>query len=270
MNDGHLSPELREATERYSDIYVIVSPPRCSSTAFARVLWQHPSVGYYSHEPFEVTYFDGAGLNSVAAKLRNPLDLSTLHGFEHARSGLVIKEMPYQVGDRFPLLRSLASKPLVFLLRDPRQSIASRMGMREHVGDSPMFPRVETGWELLGGQIDQCRESGHEFMIVDSADFRNHPDKIFPQVAELFGLEWDPAMLTWTSHADLDLDNLGGRHTHLYRRVLESTGLERANEPIPPLSFFPRENGWRDHVAHCLAIYKELYSAPERLAFGDG
>ena len=65
MNDGQMSPDLREATERYSDIYVIVSPPRCSSTAFARVLWQHPSVGYYSHEPFEVTYFDGAGLDGV-------------------------------------------------------------------------------------------------------------------------------------------------------------------------------------------------------------
>ncbi len=192
MNDGHASPELREATERYSDVYVIVSPPRCSSTAFARVLWQQPSVGYYSHEPFEVTYFDGGNLDSVVEKLRNPLDLNTLNDVEHPRTGLVIKEMPYQVGDRFPMLRSLASKPLVFLLRDPRQSIASRMRMKQQVGDTPTFPHVETGWDLIAAQIELCRQNRHEFMIIDSADFRNHPGKIFPQVAEFFGLEWDP------------------------------------------------------------------------------
>jgi hypothetical protein len=245
---------------------VIVSPPRCSSTAFARVLWQHPSIGYYSHEPFEVTYFDGEGVGEVAAKLRDPLDLSSLNGVRERGEGLLVKEMPYQVGDRFPEMASLASKPLVFLMRDPRQNIASRMEMKERIGDSRFFPSIETGWELLLGQVEQCRRDGRRFAIIDSADFRNEPGDVFPQVARLLGLSWEPSMLTWRAHPDLDLDNLGGRHTHLYRRVLESTGLEPANEPVPPLSAFPAERGWRDHVVQCLAVYDELSTAPERLS----
>ena len=161
MTIGQVPTALQEATARYDEIHVIVSPPRCSSTAFARVLWQHPSVGFYSHEPFEVTYFDGAPLDAVAAKLQLPLDLSSLNGLTDRGAGLVIKEMPYQVGDRFSALCSMATGPVVFLLRDPRQNIASRMEKKAEVGDDPNFPNVETGWELLAKQIDQCRQAGH-------------------------------------------------------------------------------------------------------------
>jgi hypothetical protein len=256
---------LEESTTPYSDVYVVVSPPRCSSTAFSRVLWQNPAVRYYSHEPFEASYFDGEGAIGVAERLGTPFDLATLNSISRTSSGLVIKEMPYQVGDRFPVLHGLATTPLVFLLRDPRQNIASRMEMKQHAGEAPLFPRVETGWGLLADQIDWCRREGHEFMIVDSGDFRNEPESIFPQVAARLGLDWDPAMLTWPPHFDLDLDNLGGRHSHLYRRVLESTGLQPADEPIPPLDYFPTTDGWRDFVERCLVTYRELSESPERL-----
>jgi hypothetical protein len=63
---------------RHTAIYVIVSPPRCSSTAFARVFWEHPDVGYYSHEPFEIVYYNGANLAMVASKMEQPLDLRHL------------------------------------------------------------------------------------------------------------------------------------------------------------------------------------------------
>ena len=51
--------------EKHGEIYVIVSPPRCCSTAFARVLWEHPAIRYYSHEPFEVTYYLDQGVAAV-------------------------------------------------------------------------------------------------------------------------------------------------------------------------------------------------------------
>ena len=92
--------------EKYPAIYIIVSPPRCGSTAFARVFWEHPTVRYYSHEPFEVTYSRQQDLSEVAAKLDQPLiDLHQVDPDDKNNQGksLVIKEMPYQVGKNFPI-----------------------------------------------------------------------------------------------------------------------------------------------------------------------
>ncbi len=252
---------------RHSAVYVIVSPPRCGSTAFARVFWEHPSVRYYSHEPFEVTYYRKEGLAEVAAKLAAPLDLAAINPATEGPRGdrLVIKEMPYQVGDRFPLLAGFATEPLVFLLRDPRQNIASRIEKKREVGDSPFFPLVETGWALIAQQIDYCCRQRISYLIVDATDFRNAPASVFPQVFAAFGLDFTPAMLSWPAHHDVDLDNLEGAHRHLYRRVLTSTGIEPATEGIPPLDVFPTEHGVRDHVAECLEIYHRLCRDARRI-----
>ena len=78
-NMQHLPAPFDAIRARHSAVYVIVSPPRCGSTAFARVFWEHPSVRYYSHEPFEVTYYRKEGLAEVAAKLAAPLDLAAIN-----------------------------------------------------------------------------------------------------------------------------------------------------------------------------------------------
>ncbi len=57
MNISTFENEINAIKDNYDQIYVIVSPPRCSSTAFARVFWELPTVKYYAHEPFEGTYF---------------------------------------------------------------------------------------------------------------------------------------------------------------------------------------------------------------------
>lgn len=246
--------------ERYSAVIAIVSPPRCCSTVFSRVLWEHPFVRYYSHEPFEITYYDGASLDEVILKLESPLDLDRIK-FKAGSTegeGLVIKEMPYQVGSNFPLLASLATAPLIFLIRDPRLSIASRMGKKQEVGDDPVFPLVESGWELLRSQIRYCRQRGIRRIVVDSKEFLNQPAEIFSRIFEELGLPFQTGMLNWRSCVDVDLDNLGGRHRHLYERVLTSTGIESEEEAIHPLEWFPKTRGFRDHVADCLEIYQEL------------
>ncbi len=245
---------------RHTGIYVIVSPPRCGSTAFARVFWEHPSVRYYCHEPFEVTYYHGQGLPEVAAKLADPLDL-TAHGSPvDAASGdsLVIKEMPYQVGDHFPLLARLATKPLLFLIREPRLNIASRIARKRETGEPPVFPLIETGWTLIARHLAYCRRHDIPYLIVEASDFRNTPREIFPQVFAHFGLTFTPEMASWQPYPGVDLDNLGGVHTHLYRRVLTSSGLQPATESIPPLDAFPKEGGFREHVAACLDLYARL------------
>ena len=252
---------------RYPAIHVIVSPPRCSSTAFARLFWQHPEVRYYSHEPFEVTYYEGRGVEAVAAKLARPLDLLDLDGFAGERRGerLVVKEMPYQVGDRFPLLAEIATPPIVFLLRDPRLNIRSRMRKKREAGEAILFPEVETGWELLRRQVEWCREQGVPHLLVYSRDFRNRPLEVLPEVFDQLGLEFSPALIEWPECAEVELDNLGGRHSHLYQRVLESTGIVPEEVEVPTIESFPETGGWRRHVVSCLEIFSELADADERV-----
>lgn len=259
--------ELDALMERYSNIYVIISPPRCSSTAFARVFWEQPSIGYYTHEPFEITYYMGKELQHVIKKLKDPLNLEDVKKHTNGKSGkaLVLKEMPYQVGNYFPILNEIASLPIMFLMRDPRLNISSRMDMKLEVGDNPIFPTVESGWELLSDLVQYARETNIPHIIVDSTDFRNHPVSIFSQVFSKLNLPFSEKMLKWQPADDLDLDNLGGKHSHLYRRVLHSKGLEPETHTAPPMSKFPVENGFRDHVAKCLRIYRNLRNAPERV-----
>ncbi len=267
MHESLIPAELTRVRERHGRVYVIVSPPRCSSTAFARVFWEQPSVRYYYHEPFETTYYMGQGLAEVVAKLESPLDLTTIKnvGAAPGARALVIKEMPYQVGDRFPLLAELAIRPIVFLMRDPRLNISSRRRKKLEVGDSPLYPFVESGWELLAKQIGYCREHGIDHLLVDSADFRGRPQAVFPEIVERFGLSWSSDCLRWQPCPQVELDNLAGKHRHLYGQVLASSGLEPDAATIPPLDSFPEEDGVRDHVARCLEIYRELREAPERV-----
>ena len=258
---------MEQLRKRYSDLYVILAPPRSASTAFARAFWEQDSVAYYCHEPFEVKYFDDAPLADVVAKLETPLDLRGLSArpTHPNANALVVKEMPYQVGDSFPILAGLATRGVVFLLRDPRQNIASRMEMKEAVGDSPFFPLVESGWELLAAQLELCAALNVPSMIVDTNEFRNHPDSIMAQVFERIGLPFDPSMLSWNALPHVDLDNLGGRHSHLYRRVLNSKGIEPAVEPTYPIDWFPVEGGVRAHVLRCLEIYRDLHASDARI-----
>lgn len=267
--DGAGLELLHRAVVGYSQVFVVLSPPRCGSTAFARMLWEHDLVRYYSHEPFELAYFDGAGLDTVADLLARPLDLCENYKERALGEGLVIKEMPYQVGARYGLLLSLATAPVVFLLRDPRLSIESRMRKRREVGEDPLYPLIESGWELLRGQIEHCRERSIPYLIVDSADFRARPQAVFPQVFERLGLSYSADILAWRSGGGIDLDNLDGRHRHLYRRVLRSRGIEPPVEDVPPLESFPEEGGWRDHVEWCMGVYEALRASPELLSEGS-
>lgn len=251
----------------YEKIYFISSPPRCGSTAFARVFWEHPSVRYYSHEPFEVTYYNGQGLDAVHQLLSHPLDiLPVKNGLTNeGASALVIKEMPYQVGKYFGMAASWAVQPIVFLIRDPRLNILSRIEKKRETGDSIFFPLKETGWELIQKQITYCQQEGIEYVIVDANDFRNHPKTILPKVFERLGLSFTEEMLQWKSAAHIEIDNLEGSHSHLYKKVLGSTGIRPATETIPALEEFPTEKGIRAHVLQCMEIYKTLSANKNRV-----
>ena len=260
-------PFTEQLKQKYGNILVIVSPPRCGSTALARFFWHQPALRYYAHEPYETVYYKGDSENIVHTKLLSPIDLSVEYSGKTRLEGqgLIIKEMPYQVGSHFPDLVSFATYPIIFMIRDPRLNIKSRIDKKIIANQSTNFPLIETGWELIRQQIDFCDQKGCEFVIVDCTEMRNHPFDIFLELTKRLGLPFDQTMLKWQRANEINLDNLDGQHGHLYQRILNSNSIEPATEPIPEINDFPEKNGFRQHVQEALLIYRALKLHPWKI-----
>jgi hypothetical protein len=241
--------------ERHGEVYVVIGPPRTASTAISRILWNHPAVGWYAHEPFEPTWYEGAGVERAEELLATPEAVAALGGRGRGRA-LVVKEMTFQVGDAFPLLAELATRPLVFLIRDPRLTIASRMKVLRRAGRPELFPLRESGWEDLARQLAHVRREGIPHVVVDSSDLRHVPEKLAPALLESLGLAFTPDLLAWRSSEATGLSAVSGTDDPFYRRVLDSQGIEPPTEQVPDLADFPTP--LRAHVAECLAQYEEL------------
>lgn len=247
-----LAERLRE---RHGEVYVLIGPPRTASTAVSRILWNHPAVGWYAHEPFEPTWYEGAGVERASELLDAPEAVRALGG-RGAGRGLVVKEMTFQVGDAFPLLAGLATRPIVFLIRDPRLTIASRMKVLRASGRPEVFPLRESGWEDLARQLAHVRDAGIPHVVVDSSDLRRAPETVVPPLLATLGLEFTPELLRWGASAATGLSAVSGADDPFYRRVLDSQGIEAPTETIPDLADFPEP--LRTHAAACVAQYEEL------------
>jgi hypothetical protein len=258
MADAGVAPQLAERLrERHGEVYAIVAPPRTASTALARILWNHEQVGFYSHEPFEATWYEQAPVERAAELLATPEPVTELGGRGSGRA-LVVKEMTFQVGDAFPLLAPLATRPIVFLIRDPRLCIASRMHVLEASGRPQTFPLRESGWDDLERQLEHVRREGIEHVIVDSGDLRADPDAVAPPLLARLGLAYAPELLTWGSSQATGLSSVSGSDDPFYQQVLESRGLEPDTERMPELDEFPAADGFRAHVEACVAQYEAL------------
>jgi hypothetical protein len=256
--DAGVAPALAERLRaRHGEVYVLVGPPRTASTAISRILWNHPAVGWYAHEPFEPTWYEGAGVERAAELLDAPEPVDALGGRGGGR-GLVVKEMTFQVGDAFPVLAALATRPIVFLIRDPRLTVASRMKVLRRAGRPEVFPLRESGWEDLARQLDHVRDEGIAHLVLDSSDLRRSPGTLAPALLERLGLRFTPDLLTWRSSEATGLSAVSGAEDPFYQRVLGSQGIEPPAERIPDLTDFPTDGGLRDHVAACVAQYEEL------------
>jgi hypothetical protein len=257
MADAGVNVRLAAVRERHGEVHVICAPPRTASTALARILWNHDRIGCYSHEPFEPTWYESAPVERAAELLEAPEPVTDLGG-RGAGDALVVKEMTFQVGDAFPLLASLATSPVVFLIRDPRLCVASRMKVLRESGRPEVFPLRESGWDDLARQIAYVRAEGIDHVVVDSGDLRADPEAVVPPLLERLGLSYDPSLLTWGASEATGLSAVSGAEDPFYREVLESRGLEPDTERLPDLSEFPTDAGFRQHVAECLAQYEAL------------
>ena len=127
----------------------LVSPPRTGSTLLARILWEHPAVTHHCHEPFEAQYWGNAGPESCVKVFSNPLEIAsaTRSALDCIKGhGLLLKEMTFQINrSQFLFLARLASKPVVFVVQDPRLATTSRLRILKELRGAATFPHSRAG-----------------------------------------------------------------------------------------------------------------------------
>lgn len=237
-----LTRARRLVEQCFGDRLVILSPPRSGSTPVARMLWQSSvfSDGCHCHEPFEARYWGGDGDASVWRAVQRPMQLAsgqrvdaqTLQG----RPALVLKDMCFQLDlAAFDWLAALASRPIVFVMRDPRLTVASRLRIVSELDGSSSFPPEHAGWDALLWQVQRCRDLQRPYVIVDSQRLRQAPG---PQAAALLarlGLQPTVGVIRWEQRPALRLcspevgalmSDVRTESDPFYRRVLSSTGIQ--------------------------------------------
>lgn len=247
----------------FDTVAVILSPPRCGSTALARSLWQHRAFCGYLHEPYDRAYHDGRMpsakevLDSVLERAGAPAGTGR---------GLVIKEMSFQVADRAAELIEAATLPVILLIRDPMLAVSSRMRCLESGGEAAWFAEREAGWLDLAAIRTDLLRAGRDYVIVDISDVRRDPAAVLAALCGRLGLASDARMLSWQPAGDLKLGQLDGRQDDWYRRVLASTGFEWPGEPLPAAEYFWSRH-MQDVVDACMRHYRQAREDPRRVGF---
>jgi len=256
--DTQMTAFASNLREQYDDIFIILSPPRCSSTALARVFWECPAVNFYCHEPFDIVYHRHAFDADALRTMEIPIDLKPIKKDSCTSRGLLIKEMTFQLGDRFEHITALTTRPVIFLIRDPRLSIHSRSRLLKKAGLSSHFPLVETGWSHLEYDISRCIEQHIPYVIVRSVDLRNRPAACICSLFEQVGISCATPVLNWRSLDEIVLGGISDQQYSWYRRVLSSTCVEPEEIISPEIEDFARDPYFADHIAACMQIYDRL------------
>jgi hypothetical protein len=253
---------------------LVVSMPRTGSTLLGMLfllLRDPPGTGTwrfdrYIHEPAAPLFWQGRLVDSIDEIITDPLTPRD-----------VIQESAYQFSAK-PLARWFlrqARSPVVFAVRHPQISwpsrwrIMLRMRLEKHP-DDPDRDRIaaalesedfselgdiltavtpaDNGWLATLSLIQCCLEEGIDFVVIDNARFRTHPESILAQVCGRLGLPFDPHLTDWSDLSEIRdrvvMGELarGEEYEHYYRRTIDSSsGIIRRDRPLLDARRFPPE-----------------------------
>ncbi len=267
--------------------YLILAPPRSSSTALARTLLQHSGVGPYIHEPCTPYTHQGAPVTSI-------LDRLLAGGLT---KGALVKAMTHQLGtdELCRCFLRAVRQPIILLTRDPRLTIASRLRMilydlarqpdtpapqraritralesedysaLDDIVTEAVFPLAYTGWSALERQLAYCRREGIDYVLVNARLYRDHPRPSLERLCARLNLAFEEEMLTWNVQETVRLGGLSGfsvQHAW-YSRLVESTGVLPEIEATMAPEQFPRR--FRAHLLYALRFYETTFEDPNLL-----
>lgn len=134
----------------------------------------------------------------------------------------------------------------VFLIRDPRQVVASYLEKRDQVSPEAIgVPQQQALYDFLAERM------GRQVPIIDSGEFLAAPEAHLRALCERLGIPFQDAMLRWPPGKR---DSDGVWAPHWYQKVEASTGFG------PPPAAPPELSGRARAVADsCRPLYERLF-----------
>jgi hypothetical protein len=241
---------------RSGQVLVLWSAPRSRSTAFFRMMIERGDFTAV-HEPFsylaEFGYvvLDGKRVTSAPALLGGLRRLAASRPvFVKETTG---KRYPEVLGDDEFMTRDAVH---TFLIRHPRETIASRYGLDPGAGID------KAGFESLFQIFNEAaRRTGHDPVVIDAADLVASPAAIVRAYCERVGIAFLPQALRW-SPEDRPEWTLSSRW---HAEAAASAGFAPASAPGSDLGIdvgidVERHPVLSGYLAHHLPFYAELHA----------
>ncbi|MFS4092200.1 sulfotransferase family protein [Streptomyces sp. AF1A] len=197
-------------------LLVLWSPPRCRSTAFARMMHERGDFTVL-HEPFShLKDFGTAEVAGVSCTDERTLMDELLSLAE--RTPVFVKDT---TDFHYPVVLTaddfLREATHTFILRHPREAIAS------HHRLNPQLTRDEIGFARVREIHEAVRSAGSEPVVIDSDDFVDRPEATVRAYCRAVGLEFLPQALSWSPSVLSGWEKTLRWHTE----VAASTGVKR-------------------------------------------
>jgi hypothetical protein len=229
-------------------IIAMWSAPRNISTAMMRA-WENRADTHVVDEPYYANYLSVTGIDHPMAaqiieqgetdwrRINERLNVVPETGIFYQKQ-ITTHILPHINLD---WIESISN---VFLIRDPRQVIASYAAKRESVNAGDL------GYDLQANVFEQVKNLVAEPLVIDSSVFLNDPKQQLTHLCQRLGIEFDDAMLKWPAGAR---DSDGIWHTHWYDSVKKSTGFSPQRSQYPDLS-----DELKSVADECMPYYQAL------------
>ncbi|MEM9339841.1 MAG: sulfotransferase family protein [Bacteroidota bacterium] len=227
----------------------LISGPRNLSTALMYSFARHSNVKVID-EPFYAYYLVQTGINhpgreeTIRSMYTDPvLVLDQISKLEAQHKIVFLKNMAqHHIGLDWTYLDKMKN---VFLIRDPRQLIASFA----QVIHEPTLQDIglKEASELLSYAIKKGLKAP---IVIDSANLLLHPHRELEKLCSHLDISFEPTMLKWEKGA-IPEDGIWAKYW--YGNVHNSTGFSR------------QETSKRDLPSHCQALYEKALPYYEKL-----
>lgn len=227
------------------------SGPRNISTAMMRSFGARADCAV-SDEPFYGAFLKDSGEpHPMAAEVVTDMDCDW-HSVTRTQSGAAPDGMPIWYQKHMPHhmvgpidIRDFPDYRHAFLIRAPERVVASYRNKNElRTAEMLGFAKLRAYFEI------EADRSGMAPPVVDSDDILRDPAGVLARLCMALGIEWDPAMLSWTKGPHR-ADGIWG--VHWYDKVNASTGFGSPPGALPEL-----EGDFRLVADACRADYEAL------------